>query len=246
MYMMLCSTTDTSAQWAASGLAGLLPGPLEVVLAETLADGATWEHRVSSDAVHLKVALADGRVICGSKIKGVVNRLMVPPQARVRWPSEVEQGYVHGEVHAFHLSWLHGLPCVMLNRPSPSCMGGRYFRASEWMYRASMAGLKTVSYLQSDDDGGDGYSLSVPEGVVRQSVIVAGECVFPAWLPAQVKTACVQLARDTEMELMGVELYLDEIGEWCFAGGNSNPDLVAGGMPLLECLAAMLQKGDAR
>ena len=246
MYLILCSAMDASAQWAASGLAGLLPGPLELVLTETLAEGATWEHRVEGDATHLKATLADGRVLCGSRIKGVVNRLMAPTPARTRWPNEAEQVYVQGEVHAFYLSWLQGLPCVMINRPSPTCLGGRFFRVSEWLYRAAKAGLKIAPYRQTNDDGGDGYSLPVPDGAVLQSVVVAGSCVFPAWMPATVKAGCVQLAKDTGLDLMGADLYLDESGEWCFAGANSSPDLISGGTPLLEQIAAMLQRGGGR
>ena len=246
MYLILCSAMDASAQWAARGLGDLLPGPLELVLAETLAEGATWEHRVEEDATHLKVTLADGRVLCGSRSKGVVNRLMAPTPARTQWPSETEQAYVHGEIHAFYLSWLHGLPCVMINRPSPTCLDGRFFRVSEWLYRATKTGLKIAPYRQTDDDGGDGYSLPVPEGAVRHSVVVAGSCVFPAWMPATVKAGCVQLAKDTGLELMGADLYMDEGGEWCFAGASSSPDLMAGGTPLLDQIAAMLQRGGGR
>jgi hypothetical protein len=246
MYVMLCSAMDTSALWAASGLAGLLPGPLELVLSETLAEGAQWEHRVGNDGTHVKMTLADGRMLCGSKMKGVVNRLMMPPMSKVRWPSETEQAYVQGEMHALYLSWLNGLPCVMLNRPSTSCLSGRFFMASEWLHRAAKAGLKTAPLYQTDDDGRDGYAFSVPESAVRQSVIVAGDCVFPVRVPNAVRAGCVRLAEDTSMAIMGAEFYIDGNGEWCFAGGIASPDLRAGGMPLLECLAAMLQEGDIR
>jgi hypothetical protein len=245
--MMLCSAMDTSAQWAASGLAGLLPGPLELVLEETLAEGAQWEHRVDSDATHLKVTLADGRVLCGSKIKGVVNRLAGPPPIRVRWPNETEQAYVQGEMHALYLSWLHGLSCVMINRPSPSCLGGRYLRTSEWLCMAAKAGLKTAPFLQTDADTHvEMYALPMPDGAVRQSVIVAGDCVLPAWMPVNVKAGCAQLAQEAGVGLMGAELYLDESGEWRFAGATSAPDLRAGGLPLLECMAKMLQMGETK
>jgi hypothetical protein len=247
MYVMLCSTMDTSAQWAASGLARLLPSPLEVVLAETLAEGAQWEHRVDSDATHLKITLADGRVLCGSRIKGVVNRLSGPPQMRVRWPNETEQAYVQAEMHALYLSGLNGLPCVVINRPSPSCLYGRFLRTSEWLCMAAKAGLKTAPYMQTDDDSeAEMYASPIPDGAIRQSVIVAGDCVFPAWMSAKVKADCVQLAREAGLGLMGAELYLDGSGEWRFAGASSAPDLMAGGAPLLECMAKMLQMGEMR
>jgi hypothetical protein len=65
-------------------------------------------------------------------------------------------------------------------------------------------------------------------------------------MPARVRAGCVQLAQDTGLELMGADLYLDESGEWCFAGANSSPDLISGGTPLLDQIAAMLQRGDRR
>jgi hypothetical protein len=39
---------------------------------------------------------------------------------------------------------------------------------------------------------------------------------------------------------------MDEGGEWCFAGASSSPDLMAGGTPLLDQIAAMLQRGGGR
>ncbi len=243
MYIVLCSAMDTSAQWAARGLHSLLPYPVELVFAESLALGVHWEHRLQRDGTTLTITLSDGRVLNSSQIKGVLNRLVAPSPGTGKWVSETENEYVRSEMFAFYLSWLNGLPGIMINRPTPTCLTGRFLRQSQWLYKAAHAGLKTAPYRVTETDvPQEMYALPMPQGAMRQSLIVAGDAIFPDCVPASVKAGCVLLTREAGMELLGAELYLGENGEWCFCGATVTPDLRLGGLPLVTRMAAMLTK----
>jgi hypothetical protein len=87
------------------------------------------------------------------------------------------------------------------------------------------------------------YAPPVPHGAVRHNLVVAGGCAFPEWMPEDVKASCARLAQEADMDVLGAKLYLDETGEWCFAGATATPFLMLGGTALLERMATMLQQG---
>ena len=59
MWLVLCSSSDPSGLWIYQGLKQLGVAPLELVLAEWLAYGAQWEHRLDGTSTHLKIVLPD-------------------------------------------------------------------------------------------------------------------------------------------------------------------------------------------
>lgn len=89
MWLVFCSSSDPSGLWIYQGLKQLGVAPLELVLAEWLAYGAQWEHRLDATGTHLKIGLPDGRALCSSRIRGAINRLLAPlPRRRSGPPSQ--------------------------------------------------------------------------------------------------------------------------------------------------------------
>lgn len=246
MYLVLCSASDPSGLWAYEGLRHLGVAPVELVLSEHLAQGARWEHRLDRRGAHIKVALPDGRVLCGSRIRGAINRLSGPPPVIAQQAAESDREYAQAELQAFYLSWLNALPGVVINRPTPVGLCGAWYHASEWALRAGRAGLTVRPYRQSAHDAPDQfYRPQAPAGTATQSFIAFGGEVFGGELyglklPEPVQEACTKLALDTKAQILGLELYLNADGRWSFAGASPSPDLRLGGLPLLQRMAQEL------
>jgi len=245
MYLVLCSASDFSGLWVCDGLRQLGIAPLELVLAESLACASLWEHRLQGSRTHLKITLPDGRTVCSSRIRGVINRLLAPAPGAAYRAAESDREYAQAELHAFYLSWLKGLPGRVVNPPTAVGLSGSWYHASEWVSRASRAGLTVRPYRQSSHDAPeDSFRPLAPEGAARLSLITFGGQLFGGSVSAAIGCACARLAREAQAELLGVELYREGAGAWIFAGATPQPDLSIGGTPLLQCLARELTQGE--
>jgi hypothetical protein len=244
MWLVLCSSSDPAGLWVYEGLRQLGVAPLELVLAEALAFGSRWEHRLDASGTHIKIVLPDGRVLCSSRIRGAINRLLTPSPGIALQAVASDKDYAQAELQAFYLSWLKGLPGIVVNRPTAMGLCGSWFHPSEWAYRASRAGLPAPVYRQSAHDVPDHCHRSrVPEGAAKQNVIAFRGEVFGGQVPDTLVRACAKLAQEAEAEMLGIELYAAENGDWTFASATPCPDLSAGGNSLLQRLAQALTEG---
>ena len=243
MYVILCSSTDPSGLWIYQGLRQIGLAPLELVLAEWLAYGSSWEQRLDSNHSYLKITLPDGRALCSSRIRGVVNRLLAPAPGLGDFAVPSDRDYARAELQAFYLGWLQGLPGVVINRPSSVGLCGPWYHSSEWLLRASRAGLCTPVYRQTAHDAPEQSfrSLAPTDADTVRLIAFRGQ-VFGAQVPDAVARSCGRLAVAAATELLGIELYSNANG-WSFANATPFPDLSAGGMPLVECLAEALAQG---
>jgi hypothetical protein len=246
MWLVLCSSSDASGLWVYEGLRQLGVAPLELVLAESLAYGCRWEHRLDAGGTHIKIVLPDGRVLCSSQIRGAINRLLAPPGIAQRAVA-ADKDYAQAELQAFYLSWLKGLPGVVVNRPTPMGLCGSWYHPSEWNHRASRAGLSAPAYRQSAHDALEHcYRLPSPEAAAKLNVIAFQGEIFGGRapeLPEPVARACARLAQDAGAEMLEIELYAAGNGDWTFANATPYPDLTLGGKPLLQRLAQALTEG---
>ena len=104
--------------------------------------------------------------------------------------------------------------------------------------------MKTPVYRQSTHDVAErGYVSLAPEGATITKVIAFRGEVYGGHVAARVARSCARLAQQAATELLGVELYVGENGEWTFASANPCPDLSVGGVPLLHRLADALMQG---
>jgi hypothetical protein len=246
MWLVMCSSADASALWAYQGLKQLGLAPLELVTAESLACASRWEHRVRSRNTEIRITLANGLVIDGSRVRGVLNRLYAPPDAALQYAAPSDRPYAQAEMLAFYLSWLHGMPGVVINRPTPIGLNGPWLHSSEWAIRAGRAGLKMPTYRQSARDDHRQDEIAASEKPARHSVIAMREEVFGAAVPEGVAKACRRLVSDAGTQMLGIELSEDSRGEWQFSNAVSSPDLRRGGVAMLQSLAQILVQGSAK
>ena len=236
MILILCAPSDVSGLWAYEGLQRLGLRPLSLLTTEMLSSVGTWEHRVGSEGCGLSLRLGDYS-ISDHTLRGVLNRLNGPPQGMIPLVTPSDRDYALQEMNAFYLSWLKSLPCPVLNPATPQGLSGRWFHASELAMLAHQAGLDTATYQQSSHDQVEaGFrSLSPPLAEIRR-VIVLGDEVFGAEIPAALCERCCNLSRICQTPLLGIEFYRGDNKQWIFSHATPLPDLQDGGTRLLQSL----------
>lgn len=245
MWLVICEPSDQSALWAYQGLKRRGLAPLELLSPDMLACSLCWEHRINAQGTTISIKLADGRRILGGELRGVLNRVHTVPLSMWSKAAEADRLYVQQELFAFYLSWLHGLPCPMLNRPTAMGLTGAWRSETEWVCLAAKAGLPTPVYRQTSADRIDesqGHRRLVPPGMTARTVIAAGTAVAGEAVPPEIAAGCLRLASLAAMPLLGVDFLSGSAGAWTFAGATSLPELSLGGELLLDALAAALRE----
>jgi hypothetical protein len=218
-----------------------------LVFSEHLAFARLWEHRVGAGSATVKIVLPDGRTICSSRVRGALNRLLAPPLNLVEIGAPSDRDYATGEMTAFYLSWLYGLPGAVINRPTPQGLCGAWRHSSEWVWLAERAGFPASPYRQTGRDTIDrGFRSLVPANEQVTKLVVLQSKVFGSTLPDEVAAACRKLAQSAGAEMLGIDVYRCTDSQWTFAGATPSPDFTIGGLPLLEHMAQILRNGDWR
>lgn len=242
-WLILCHASDFPALWAFQGLRARGFGPLELVTAEMLSGALRWTHRVDTAGASVEIRLADGSVLTGDTLRGVINRITAVPLHFWRSAPAGEREYVEQELTALYVSWLHALPCPVLNRATALGLAGRWRHESEWVRLAAWAGLSTPTYRHATDDGVDemrGERRLLPAGVPVRTIVVIDGRTVGACAPQSVLNGCIRLAALADTPLLGVEFTVGSAGRWTFAGATPTPDLRQGGPAVIDALADAL------
>lgn len=230
--LVFCEPHDTSALWAAAGLARRIDGPVDVVTGEMLGEARTWEHRIRGDVAEVEITLGDGRQISSRWPQPVLNRLSFAPSERLRRVGGEDADYAVLEFQALFLSWLTALPGPVLNRPSPQFLAGHWRNPVGWAVLAARAGLATVPFRSTDDQ-------QAPLGEVTVFVLMQ-RLVAPPGVPESVLDACLRLAALAGDDLLGIQLTTAGDPPWRFVGATPRPDLTYGGDGLLDLITDVL------
>ncbi len=237
MWLIFSAHNDRTARWAYQGLSTLGLRPLHFVSTESLVNTRVWEHRVGVDGAAIRITLPTGDTVSSADIKGVLNRISTPALAHTRHAVKADGDYANSELTAFYLSWLHALPCPVLNRATPQGLCGRWRHNSEWVALAAAAGLQVLPYRQSCQDAeGRGYEPLMASDGKGKSVIVLNGKLFGAEVSQETERSCIRLAEMAGMDAMGITLAATSAGTHVFAGASTLPVLELGGTPLLEHL----------
>ncbi len=242
MWLVLCDASDASALWVYQEMRSRGVAPLGLLTADDLALADYWEHRIGKDGASIRFR-AGAMDIDGERLHGVFNRLYTVPVPHWQSREKSDRDYVQQELVAMFLSWLHALPCPVVNRPTPQGLSGQWRCESEWVWLARQAGLAVAPYRQSSQDRIDemkGERRLIPAGALVQTIIVAGGAAAGAAAPLPVIAACKRLAEIAGTELLGVDFIAGAAGPWTFAGASPMPFLTPGGQPLIELLCERL------
>ena len=135
MLVILASRHDAVAQslaarWSGEDVALLTPEGLSV---------SGWRHYPG--APESSASTLNGREVGERDITGVLSRLWGVGEFDLPHIVPEDRAYVGMEMSAFITSWLYGLPCPVLNRPTPAYPTGLNWREEEWTHRAARLGI---------------------------------------------------------------------------------------------------------
>src|SRR5262245_56122259 len=138
MLVVVASTHDQVARalinrWSAQGAHLLTCKDLSVV---------GWQHPVG--VADVSTAVIGGQVIPSGRITGILTRLPCVDAGELTHIVPADRPYVAAEMNAFLASWLSGLTCPVLNRPTPACLMGPSWRREQWVHAADQLGIPIV------------------------------------------------------------------------------------------------------
>lgn len=112
-----------------------------LLTADDLAIRTSWALHQEGSIVRTEMRCADGQRISSDNITAVFNRLRFVTAPQFVDASLEDREYAVMEMHAFLLSWLSGLECIVINRPNPRSLGGELRGNAEWLLLAGREGL---------------------------------------------------------------------------------------------------------
>jgi len=233
MLVILASRHDAvahtlAARWAGEDAALLTPEGLSV---------SGWRHYPG--APESSASALGGRGVAESDITGVLSRMWGVNEFDLPHIVPEDRAYVGMEMSAFITSWLYGLPCPVLNRPTPACPTGLNWREEEWTHRAARLDIPVRAIRKRLALGAE--PAPKPNDETRTAVTVVGRrCLGAAH--ESLKAHALKLAAASGTDLMDV--YFDGGGEGAlFLGVGLWPDVSA--PPVADAILEHLKGGEA-
>jgi len=166
------------------------------------------------------IAVIDGDPVQTEKLTGVLVRLPFVLKEELSNLAAEDREYAASEMTAFLLSWLMGLACPVLNRPTPMCLAGPAWRPEKWVQAAASLGVPVRGLCRKT--GADAASIGNHTGAtdsptVRVTIIgsrVIGDC------PVAVARCALAIAKGAGADLLELEFSGRR-----FAGANIWPSL---------------------
>ena len=234
MLVILASRHDAVAQslaarWSEEDVALLTPEGFSV---------SGWRHYPGSP--ESSTSTLDGREVCERDVTGVLSRLWGVGEFDLPHIVPEDRAYVGMEMSAFITSWLYGLPCPVINRPTPECPTGLNWREEEWTHRAARLGIpvrRMRMHLALDAEPEPPPTKAESRSFVT---VVGRRCLGAAH--ESLKSHALKLAAATGTDLMDV--YFSGDGEDAsFLGVGLWPDVSA--PPVADAILEHLKGGAA-
>jgi len=248
-YAVLAERGDADAELLAAEIERRDPA-VALVWADELLLDSRFTHRVGPDGVEAELRCARGRRFDAASLRGVACRIeqALPPQFATA--AEADREYAAIESQALLLSWLAGLPCPVLNRPSPRGLSGPGLAPLEWLPLAAAHGLRSRATRLPSGDGPPAPGWEPVEGHPglwgepvpgpAEWLLVVGERVALGEPGAEGESGYVALARGAGCQLLGVQVSPPNggRGERTFLGATARPALgPAGAAAVAELIA---------
>lgn len=144
--LVLASRRDAAAAKLAARKVGL---GVRMMTPEDLSQEG-WNFRLNDPAG--ATARLAGCALPVAAIAGVVVRLPGVTEHDLSHIAPADRSYVAAEMNAFLLAWLTSLQCPVLNRPTPQCLSGTYWRRERWVLAAERLRIPARPVVRRADD----------------------------------------------------------------------------------------------
>lgn len=203
---------DLAERWANYGGAVLTCEDLSV---------AGWRQLLGGHETSMVVI--DGQVVEARRIAGVLTLLPYVTEGELVRIAREDRLYVASEMTAFLHFWLSGLPCPVLNRPTPVCLTGPGWRREQWVYVAARLGIPVETVAWRLD-----LAAGVPEkeesSAPRMTVTMVGpRCLGSA--DGTLVSYVRRLSRAAGVEMLSVDFRETETGFRLYDARSSWADI---------------------
>lgn len=217
-------------RWAVYGACLLTPDDLSVI---------GWRYYPGD--IQASRAMVAGCPLDARDIGAVITRLPWVSEHDLGHIVPADRAYVAAEMNAFLLSWLIELPCPVLNRPTPTCLSGPYWRQEKWVHIAAQLGIPvTLVHRQSALRTTPPGLPELPMESVTVTIVGQRHCGFVD--PTLVKQAR-WLADVAGVDVLSVQFSGSKPGS-CFVSASLWPNIAAD--DVADTLLTYIQKGSAR
>lgn len=145
-----------------------------------------WVFQV--DAPARTVLVAEGRRVPVSQVSGVLVRRPAVLAAELLDLAAQDRAYAAAEMGAFLVALLAAAPCLVIDRPTPSCLSGPGHDPLRWALAVGRAGLRSA--------------LCEPLSGPLHEVVVCKDRCFGHKTPAEAE-AMAHLAASSRLHLLG-------------------------------------------
>ena len=220
MIIILASRHDTIAHalvahWEAGTAQVLTPEDLSV---------RGW--RYYPGALHRSTPVLGGRAVAQEEIHGVLTRLPCVWEQDLGHIVPADRSYVAAEMTAFFLCWLSELPCPVLNRPTPGCLAGPFWRQEQWVFAAAREGMR-VRPIQRQIRRATPSIPPHQESSATMVTVVGDRCFGDG--DETLQSHARRLAAVANVDLLGVQFSGPE-AEAAFIGATLWPEVTATGV----------------
>ena len=206
---------DLVSRWEPQGARLLTPSDLSL---------KGWRHYSGESPASRSVV--SGTVISNAEISAVLTLLPGISEQELVDIVPSDRSYVAAEMTAFLLSWLSSLQCPVINRPTPACLSGPYWRQEHWVSKAARLGIPVRPLHRRATLSGE--SEQQQQETQSVSVTVVGEQYFGE-TDATLLTYARHLANLAGVDLLTVRFNTSE-GEPYFVDAQLRPDLTTAGV----------------
>jgi hypothetical protein len=248
--LVLAALDDVEALWFHNAVTGAGLA-CTILTTETLSFAKRRSLRVTDAGASATIELTDGTVVEESRISGVLNRMVGPPDAAWRSAAPAERDYASAELHAFMLGWLYSLRVPVRNRPVATFLGGPSPHGIVAAAAACAAGLACAGVEIGTDEplgatdaiAGAAWRAAGPAAAARHVVCLGGR-IIGCDAPDEVRTAVGIFAGlvGAHDALIGVD-FADDGRRWWYAGMTPLPRLSTAGPAIVEDLVRTLGAG---
>ena len=180
---------------------------------------AGWRHYLADGGI--STAVIDRVIFPIKEISGVLTLLpYVMADDLVRIVPE-DRAYVAQEMMAFLTSWLSGLICPVINRPTPACLMGPNWRTEQWIHLAAQVGIPIRAINRHVALTGE--MPSEISNALRTTLTVVGERCFGV-ADGKLAMHARKLAAAAGLDMLAVHFTSFE-SDACFLGASLRPDI---------------------
>ncbi|MDC1162162.1 hypothetical protein OAT18_01840 [Tenacibaculum sp.] len=203
--------------------------PIEIISPEELLMAEEWTQSINNEEDNFYIKTKKGVEISGNNLNFVFNRIQIASSPIWEKAEETEKQYVHAEMNALMMSWLHLLQqkCNIYNPSVGYSLSGVFWSHEQWEKAAYVAGFESVLAVKDQQ-----YFES-------KKILVFGKKVIASCHNKNLIESCLELSRYAQTPFLEISVSEDET---MFIRANTQPSLREYGSKLIAIIKHIINE----